>query len=55
MRPYRCRLMRAMTHSLDELTVPSTLAAEAPLRIVADPSTDRPGFSHLPRSGGRAE
>jgi hypothetical protein len=29
--------MRAITHSLDELTVPSTLAAEARLRIVADP------------------
>jgi hypothetical protein len=29
--------MKAMTHSLDELTVPSTLAAEARLRIVADP------------------
>jgi hypothetical protein len=29
--------MKAMTHSLDDLTVPSTLAAEAQLRIVADP------------------
>jgi hypothetical protein len=33
----RCRLMRATTHSLDELTVPFTLAAEARLRIMADP------------------
>jgi len=29
--------MEAMAHSLDELTVLSTLAAEARLRIVADP------------------
>jgi hypothetical protein len=29
--------MKAMAHSLDELTVPSTLAAEALLRTVADP------------------
>jgi hypothetical protein len=29
--------MKAMTHFLDELTVPSTLAAGARLRIVADP------------------
>jgi hypothetical protein len=33
----RCRLTKATTHSLDELTVPSTLAAAARLRIVADP------------------
>jgi hypothetical protein len=29
--------MKAMTQSLDELTVPSTLPAKARLRIVADP------------------
>jgi hypothetical protein len=29
--------MKAMTHPFDELTVSSTLAAEARLRIVADP------------------